>query len=50
MTMNDDFKLNILFTSDIHGHLLPINYADNSISSKGLSLLTNEIRRYKIKG
>ena len=44
--MNEQFSIKILFTSDIHGCLLPINYADNSISDRGLSMLATEIKQY----
>lgn len=44
--MNDKLKLHILYTSDIHGHILPINYSDNSSSQNGLSLLSSKITQY----
>lgn len=44
--MNIPYKLNVLSTSDTHGYLLPINYADNSNSNHGLSLLLSEIKKY----
>jgi 2',3'-cyclic-nucleotide 2'-phosphodiesterase/3'-nucleotidase len=44
--MKNTKKLNILFTSDTHGWLLPINYADNSKSKNGLSVLANAIKDY----
>ncbi|XMB72117.1 bifunctional UDP-sugar hydrolase/5'-nucleotidase [Mycoplasmatota bacterium WC30] len=44
--MKSRFKLNILTTSDIHGYLLPINYADNTKSSKGLSILASAIKTF----
>ncbi|MBI9009385.1 MAG: bifunctional metallophosphatase/5'-nucleotidase [Tenericutes bacterium] len=39
-------KLNILFTSDTHGWLLPINYSDNSKSTNGLSVIANAMKEY----
>ena len=44
--MKNTKKLNILFTSDTHGWLLPINYADNSKSKNGLAVLANAIKDY----
>lgn len=44
--MSKKTSINVLFTSDVHGYLLPINYADNSISSNGLSLLASKIKQY----
>ncbi len=47
--MKSRFKLNILVTSDIHGYLLPINYANNSRSTKGLSVLSSAIKTFNRK-
>lgn len=38
------FRLKIIYTSDIHGNLLPINYSDNSPVEKGLLKLATAIR------
>ena len=45
--MSEHFNLDILFTSDIHGYILPINYSDNSKSDRGLSILASEIKNYE---
>jgi 2',3'-cyclic-nucleotide 2'-phosphodiesterase/3'-nucleotidase len=44
--MDNIKKLNILFTSDTHGWLLPINYANNSKSKNGLTILASAIKEY----
>jgi 2',3'-cyclic-nucleotide 2'-phosphodiesterase/3'-nucleotidase len=44
--MNKMKKINILFTSDTHGWLLPINYSDNSKSSNGLTVIAGAIKQY----
>jgi len=41
--------LNILFTTDTHGWLLPVNYFDNSKSKTGLSVLASAIKEYDKK-
>ena len=47
--MNEKFKLNILFTSDIHGNLLSIKYSDNQTTKNGLVRLSSAIKEYRIK-
>lgn len=42
--MENEIKLRVMFTSDTHGYLLPINYADNTKSSAGLSILASAIK------
>ncbi len=44
--MNQDSKIHILFTSDIHGHILPIEYSDNSKTDYGLSKIITMIKTY----
>jgi 2',3'-cyclic-nucleotide 2'-phosphodiesterase/3'-nucleotidase len=42
---NDLTKIVILETSDIHGSILPINYANNEVYERGMSKLSTIIRR-----
>ncbi|MBU3114085.1 bifunctional metallophosphatase/5'-nucleotidase [Clostridium lacusfryxellense] len=44
MHLDEEFKLTILETSDVHGSILPINYSDNSYSNCGLAALSTIIR------
>jgi 2',3'-cyclic-nucleotide 2'-phosphodiesterase/3'-nucleotidase len=39
-------KLNILYTSDVHGYLLPLDYATNKKTKNGLTLLASAIKKY----
>ncbi len=41
------FKLRLLCTSDIHGKIMPLNYADNSLENKGLAIISNVIKDLK---
>ncbi|HOO44301.1 MAG TPA: bifunctional metallophosphatase/5'-nucleotidase, partial [Bacillota bacterium] len=43
MEMKDKITLKIVYTSDIHGNVLPINYSDNSPAEKGLLKLITAI-------
>lgn len=40
-------KIRILSTSDIHGYIMPINYADNSFVDCGFLSILNTIEEYK---
>jgi len=44
--MSENFQLNIIFTSDLHGSVLPIEYSDNRKSDKGLLRLLPAIRSF----
>ena len=43
MCINENFKLTILETSDVHGTVLPENYSDNSYVNCGLAVLSTII-------
>lgn len=43
MCINENFKLTILETSDVHGNILPMNYSDNSYENCGLAALSTII-------
>ena len=43
MCNNENFKLTILETSDVHGTVLPLNYSDNSYANCGLAALSSII-------
>ncbi|WP_253205378.1 bifunctional metallophosphatase/5'-nucleotidase [Clostridium estertheticum] len=45
MCINENFRLTILETSDVHGTVLPINYSDNSYANCGLAALSTIIAR-----
>lgn len=45
--MENDFKFRVIFTSDIHGYLLPINYSNNTKSNTGLSILASAIKKHR---
>ena len=45
MCINENFRLTILETSDVHGTVLPINYSDNSYANCGLAALSAIIAR-----
>lgn len=45
MCINENFRLTILETSDVHGTILPINYSDNSYANCGLAALSTIIAR-----
>ncbi len=45
--MKNNFRLRLLCTSDIHGKIMPLNYADNSIENKGLAIISNVIKDLK---
>lgn len=42
--MSEKFQLNVVYTSDIHGYVLPIEYSDNRTADKGLLRLMPAIR------
>jgi len=44
--MNQNIKIHVIFTSDVHGHLLPIEYSDNSRTDYGLSKIISAIKSY----
>lgn len=45
-TVNDDLtKIVIIETSDVHGSILPINYANNEVSDSGVSRISKIIER-----
>ncbi len=45
--MKKVYNFHLLVTSDIHGHLLPINYADNSPSTDSLANIHTLIRKLR---
>jgi len=45
MCINENFRLTILQTSDVHGTVLPINYSDNSHENCGLAALSTIIAK-----
>lgn len=45
--MNETFKLKIMHTSDIHGYVLPINYADNLPRNHGMAKISTLIEKYR---
>jgi len=44
--MNEKFQLNVIYTSDIHGYVLPIEYSDNHQADKGLLRLLPATRTF----
>jgi 2',3'-cyclic-nucleotide 2'-phosphodiesterase / 3'-nucleotidase len=44
--MKSVFNLRLLCTSDIHGKIMPLNYADNSYENKGLAVVSSIMNYY----
>ncbi|MFV0556659.1 MAG: bifunctional metallophosphatase/5'-nucleotidase [Lactovum sp.] len=46
---NESFSFNILFTSDIHGHVYPYKYSDSSDANEGFAKVASVIQKYRTK-
>ncbi|HPF42547.1 MAG TPA: bifunctional UDP-sugar hydrolase/5'-nucleotidase [Bacillota bacterium] len=46
--MNDEMEFCLLFTSDVHGHLYPIDYVTEKKASNSLANIASVIRKHRI--
>lgn len=47
MTTSATDTLTLLYTSDVHGHMLPLRYADNSPAEYGLLKLASIVKQVR---